>query len=174
MTDRACSEPASFSGYDRRRLALTLTQTSDIRLFRRVPAVLRVAEGDPIRSGARALWVSGRSGPRWLEIYRHRRHPEDWLDAPRSGRPRAANDLEAEWLAERRAQDPRALGYRATTGSTPWLATPLQQEGGCPLSERTLRRRWPAGGWGWQRPRSVLAEREAAVGPKKGRFAAAR
>src|SRR3954471_2117449 len=94
MTDRACSEPASFSGYDRRRRAMTLKQTSDIRLFRRVQAVLRVAEGDPIRSVARSLCVSGRSVQRWLEIYRHRRHPEDLLDAPRSGRPRAANDLD--------------------------------------------------------------------------------
>jgi transposase len=173
MTDRACSEPASFSGYDRRRRAMTLKQTSDIRLFRRVQAVLRVAEGDPIRSVARSLCVSGRSVQRWLEIYRHRRHPEDLLDAPRSGRPRAANDLDEEWLAERLAQDSRALGYRATTWTTPLLATHRKQECGCPISERTLRRRWHAGGGGWKRPRSVFAEREAAVGPKKGPFAAA-
>jgi transposase len=173
MTDRACSEPASFSGYDRRRLAMTLKQTSDIRLFRRVQAVLRVAEGDPIRSVARSLCVSGRSVQRWLEIYRHRRHPEDLLDAPRSGRPRAANDLDEELLAELLAQDPRALGYRATTWTTPLLATHLKQEYGCPISERTLRRRLHAGGWGWKRPRYVFAEREAAVGPKKGLFAAA-
>ena len=112
MTDRACSEPASFSGYDRRRLALTLTQTSDIRLFWRVPAVLRVAEGDPIRSGARALCVSGRSGPRWLEIYRHRRHPEDWLDAPRSGRPRGDVLRFTDWTRRRRFPPRRAAGSR--------------------------------------------------------------
>src|SRR3982750_225868 len=38
-TDRASSGPASFSGHDRRRLALTLKQTSDAGVFRRVPAV---------------------------------------------------------------------------------------------------------------------------------------
>jgi hypothetical protein len=47
MTDRAPSEPASFSGHDRRRLATALRRTSDVRLFRRVQAMLRVAEGDP-------------------------------------------------------------------------------------------------------------------------------
>src|SRR5438270_13972150 len=114
MTDRACSEPASFSGYDRRRLALTLKQTSDIRLFRRVQAVLRVAEGDPIRSVARSLRVSGRSVQRWVEVYRCRRQPEGLLEARRSGRPRAAGKLDQAALAQVLAQDPRALGYRPT------------------------------------------------------------
>jgi transposase-like protein len=68
MTDRTSPGPASFSGHDRRRLALMLKQTSDARLFRRVQAVLRIAEGDPIRSVARSLRVSGRSVQRWVEI----------------------------------------------------------------------------------------------------------
>jgi transposase-like protein len=68
MTDRGSSRPASFSGHDRRRLALTLKRTSAVRLFRRVQAVLRIAEGDPIRSVARSLRVSGRSVQRWVEI----------------------------------------------------------------------------------------------------------
>jgi transposase len=173
MTDRVFSGPASFSGHDRRRLAMTLKQTSDVHLFRRVQAVLRVAEGDTIRSVARSLRISRRSVQRWVEIYRHRRHPEDLLDAPRSGRPREANDLDAELLAKLLAQDPRALGYRATTWTTPLLVTHLQQAYGCPVSERTLRRRLHAGGWRWKRPHYVFSEREAAVGPKKGRSAAA-
>jgi len=168
MTDRASSGPASFSGHDRRRLALTLKRTSDVHLFRRVQAVLRVAEGDPIGSVARSLRVSGRSVQRWVEVYRQRRRPEDLLDAPRSGRPREASDLGEERLAEVLAQDPRALGYRATTWTTPLLLTHLQQTCGCPMSERTLRRRLHAGGWRWKRPRYVFSEREAAVGSKKG------
>ena len=173
MTDRTSSGPASFSGHDRRRLSLPLKRTSDVRLLRRVQAVLRIAEGDSIRSVAGSLHLSERSIQRWVEIYQQRRCPEDLLDASRSGRPREADDLDAERLAELLAQDPRALGYRATTWTTPLLATHLKQECGCPISERTLRRRWHAGGGGWKRPRSVFAEREAAVGPKKGLFAAA-
>jgi transposase len=67
-------------------------------VFRRVPAVLRVAEGDTIRCLARSLRISRRSVQRWVEIYRHRRQPEDWLDAPRSGRPREATGLDEELL----------------------------------------------------------------------------
>jgi transposase len=173
MTDRVFSGPASFSGHDRRRLAMTLKQTSEVPLFRRVQAVRRVAEGDTVRSVARSLRISRRSVQRWVEIYRHRRHPEDLLDAPRSGRPREANDLDEELLAKLLAQDPRALGYRATTGTTPWLVTHLQQACSCPVSERTLRRCWHAGGGRWKHPHYVFSEREAAVGPKKGRAAAA-
>src|SRR3954447_15424242 len=173
MTHRASSGPASFSGPDRRRLAMTRKQTSDAGVFRRVQAVLRVAEGDTIRGVARSLRLSRRSGQRWVESYRHRRQPEDWLDAPRSGRPREATDLDEALLAKLLAQDPRALGYRATTGSTPLLVTHLQQACDCPVSERTLRRRLHAGGWRWKRPPYVFCEREAAVGPKKGRSAAA-
>jgi transposase len=173
MTDHASPGPVSFSGHDRRRLAMTLKQTSDLRLFRRVQAVLRVAEGDPIRSVAHSLRISRRSVQRWVEIYRHRRDPEDLLDAPRSGRPREANDLDEALLAKLLAQDPRALGYRATTWTTPLLVTHLQQTCGCPVSERTLRRRLHAGGWRWKRPHYVFSEREAAVGPKKGRSVAA-
>jgi Helix-turn-helix domain len=82
MTDRASSGPASFSGYDRRRPALTLKRTSDVHWFQRVQAVLRVAEGDPSRSVARSLRISRRSVQRWVEIYRRRRHPEDLREAP--------------------------------------------------------------------------------------------
>jgi transposase len=93
MTDGVSSRPASFSSHDRRRLAATLRQTSNVRLFRRLQAVLRVAEGDPIHAVARAFSFSRRSVHRWVEGYLRRRRPADLLDAPRPGRPRAADDL---------------------------------------------------------------------------------
>ncbi len=119
MTDRVSSEQTSFSGHDRRRLAARLKRTSDVRLFRRVQAVLRVAEGDPISSVARALRFSRRSIHRWVEIYLRRHQPEDLRDGPRAGRPREAEELDDAKLAELLAQDPRILGYRATTWTAP-------------------------------------------------------
>src|SRR3954452_8679026 len=114
MTDRAGSPPTSFSGHDRRRLAERLKQTSEVRLFRRVQAVLRVAEGEPLSVVAQRLHLSRRSVHRWVKIYLRRHQAEDLRDAPHTGRPRAADGLEAR-LAELLAQDPRQLGYRATT-----------------------------------------------------------
>jgi len=48
------------------------------------------------------------------------------------------------------------------------LTSYLQEECGCPVSERTLRRRLHEGGWRWKRPRYVFCERDAHVGQKKG------
>lgn len=114
MTDRA-----SFSSYDRRRLARTLQRTDNVRLFRRVQAVRRVAEGVPISSTARTLRLSRRSLHRWMKIYLRRHQPEDLLDAPRTGRPREADGLDETRLTELLAQDPRRLGYCATTWTAP-------------------------------------------------------
>jgi transposase len=167
MTDRT-----SFSGHDRRRLARTLQRTDNVRLFRRVQAVLRVAEGVAISSTARTLRLSRRSLHRWVKVYLRRHQPEDLLDASRTGRPRTADDLDETRLTELLAQDPRTLGYRATNWTVPLLTTHLQQQCGCPVSERTLRRRLHEGGWRWKRPRYIFGEREAAVGQKKGASAA--
>jgi transposase len=172
MTDGVSSRPASFSSHDRRRLATTLKKTSDVRLFRRLQAVLRVAEGDPIHAVGRAFALSRRSVHRWVEVYLRRRCRADLLDAPRPGRPRAADDLAKARLAELLAQDPHTLGYRATTWTAALLTTYLTEEGGCPMSERTLRRYLHEGGWRWKRPRYVFTERAAAVGQQKGVSAA--
>jgi transposase len=172
MTDRVSSGQTSFSGHDRRRLAAMLKRTSDVHLFRRVQAVLRVAEGDPIRSAARALRLSRRRVHRWVAVYLRRHQPEDLRDEPRTGRPREAEELDEAKLAELLAQDPRTLGYGATTWTAPLLTSYFQEECGCSVSERTLRRRLHEGGWRWKRPRYVFCEREAAVGQKKGAFAA--
>ena len=95
MTDRT-----SFSGHDRRRLARALQRTDNVRLFRRVQAVLRVAEGVPINSTARTLRLSRRSLHRWVNVYLRRHQPEDLLDAPRTGRPRTADDWDEIRLTE--------------------------------------------------------------------------
>jgi transposase len=167
MTDRT-----SFSGHDRRRLARTLQRTDNVRLFRRVQAVLRVAEGAPISSTARTLRLSRRRLHRWVNAYWRRHQPEDLLDAPRTGRPRTADERDETRLAELLAQEPRTLGYRATSWTVPLLTTHRQQQCSCPVSKRTLRRRLHEGGWRWKRPRYIFAEREAAVGRKKGASAA--
>jgi transposase len=94
-------------------------------------------------------------------------------DASRSGRPREADDLDQEFLAEILSQDPRPLGFRATTWTVPLLTAHLREDCGCPLSERTVRRRLHEFDYGWKRPRYVYHERDPHVAQKKGRFAAA-
>ena len=173
MTVRRPRSRPPWSGHDRRRLAATLRRTQNVRLYRRVQAVLGVAEGEPIAHVAHRLRVSRRSVQRWLDIYQQSRRPEDLLDAARLGRPREADDLDGDLLAELLGQDPRTLGYRATTWTVPLLATHLRNECGCPVSERTLRRRLQEYGWRWKRLRYVYSAREPHVAQKKTAFASA-
>lgn len=170
MTVRASLLSPSWSAHDRRRIATALHRCQNVRLYRRLAALLRVAEGEPIARVARTARVSRRSVHRWVLTYQQSRQPEDLLDQERPGRPRDVNDLDAELLAEVLDQDPRTLGYRATTWTVPLLSTHLRQECGCPVSERTLRRRLQEYGWRWKRLRYVYCAREPHVGQKKGGF----
>jgi transposase len=173
MTAGSFCSHSPWSGHDRRRLARALRRCRDVRLSRRLHAVLRVADGEPIAQVARALRLSRRSVHRWVRVYQQSRRPEDLLDQARSGRPREADDLDADLLAELLAQDPRTCGYRATSWTVPLLTTHLREECGCPVSARTLRRRLHEHGWRWKRLRYVYCGREPHVGQKKGAFAGA-
>ena len=144
-----------FTVQDRRRLAAALAQAQDVKLFRRLQVVLYLAEGGSVDTAAHFARVDRSTVHRWLHLYQHDRCPEDLRDGARPGRPREADDLDADLLAAVLAQDPRTLGYRATGWTAPLLTTHLNQECGCPVSERTLRRRLEQYGWCWKRPRYV-------------------
>jgi transposase len=165
--------PFSFSTRDRHRSADALRQITAARLFRRVPAVLRAAEGYSVAPAACWAGVERVSVYRWVAIYHLHHTVEDLDDQPRTGRPRENPDLDADLLAEVLQQDPRTLGYPATTWTVPRLQAYFQEEPGCRLSSDTLRRRLQAYGWRWKRPRYVYADREPPGAQKKGRWSAA-
>ena len=137
----------AFTAHDRRRLAAALAQAQDVKFFRRLQVVLYLAEGGPLDTAAHFARVDRSTVHRWLHLYQQDRRPEDLRDETRPGRPREADDLDATLLAEVLAQDPRTLGYQATGWTAPLLTTHLNQECGCPVSERTLRRRLEQHGW---------------------------
>jgi|SRR3954451_11031295 len=166
------SRASRFSRYDRRRLAKALREARDVRLFRRLQTVLRVAEGCSVSEAARQAGVDRTSLHRWVDLYLQTHQAESLADAPRSGRPREADDLDDELVAEVLALDPREQGYRATTWTVPLLTTYLREQCGCPVSARTLRRRWRDFGWRWKRPRYIFSERDPHITQKKGRFVA--
>ena len=173
MNEDYASRCSSFSRQDRRRLAKALGKTRDVRLFRRVQAVLRVAEGCSVSEAARQAGVARTSLQRWLDLYLRTHRIESLADAPRAGRPREADGLDDELVAEVLALDPREQGYRATTWTVPLLTTYLREQHGCPVSTRTLRRRLHDFGWRWKRPRYVFSQRDPHLAQKKGRLSAA-
>jgi transposase len=173
MAEHGDPYASEFTGRDRRRLRQAMRQTASARLFRRLQAVLRVAEGESVAQAAGGAGVDRSTVHRWVERYRQRQRVEDLVDVPSPGRPPQAEELDETLLAPVLAEDPREHGLLATTWTVPLLTAHLGTVHGCVVSERTLRRRRHEYGWRWKRPRYVYHERARHVAQKKGRLCAA-
>jgi transposase len=157
-----------FDRYDRRRLTRALREAAEVRTYRRVQAVLLVAQGRTIPEAARITGTRPWSVYPWVRAYVHT-HRRDCLgDAPRSGRPQAAQMITDARLVREFRRDPMRLGYRATGWTVSLLADHLQQEYGCAISPRTLRRRMRDLDLRWKRPRYVYATKDPNRAQKKG------
>ena len=136
-------------------------------MYRRLEALLLVAERHSVTEAARRCRVDRSSVHRWLVQYRAQHEASALLDRPRSGRPRLHRTLTPRRLAAALARDPRRCGYPATSWTVPLLAHDLAAKG-LAVSPRTLRRRLHEAGYRWKRPRYVYAERAAHLPQKKG------
>jgi transposase len=141
----------------------------EVRLYRRLEAVLLVAEGHSISEAARRVRTARLSVQRWVARYLADHDAAALADRRRSGRPRAAPSLTRPRLAAALARDPRRYGYRATSWTVPLLAHHLRKRRRVSVSGRTLRRRLHEAGYRWKRPRYVYAGRAAHLAQKKGR-----
>ena len=164
---------ANFTRHDRRRLTKALAHAREARFFRRLQAVLFVAEGVPVSEAARRARVDRSTLHRWLGLYLQRRDPTDLTDAPRAGRPPVAAALTDSAVAALLARDPRREGFAATSWTVPLLTTYLARYSGQPVSTRTVRRRLHSLGYRWKRPRYVYTGEEPHLAQKKGRLSGA-
>jgi transposase len=157
-----------FSPTDRRRLKHALSVAREARLYRRIEAVLLVAEGQPISEAAQRVRATRFSVRGWTERYLAAHDAAALVDRPRRGRPHSARRLTPRRLAAALARDPRGCGYQATSWTVPLLRQYLQQRHGIAISTRTLRRRLHAADYRWKRPRYVYVGRAAHLAQKKG------
>ena len=114
---------------DRKRLAAGLTDAREARVYRRLEALLLVAEGHSVAEAARRCRVNRSSVHRWLAQYRAQHEATALIDRPRSGRPRLHRTLTPRRLAAALARDPRRCGYQATSWTVPLLAHDLTAKG---------------------------------------------
>lgn len=161
------------SGADRKRLAAALATAREARVYRRVEALLLVAEGQTVTEAARRCHVDRSSVHRWLRQYGAQRDATALVDRPRSGRPRQSSRLTPRRLAAVLARDPRRCGYLATSWTVPLLAHYLATHQGIVISARTLRRRLHEADYRWKRPRYVYAGRATHLAQKKGLWSGA-
>lgn len=157
-----------FTLADRRRLRRALDAAREARVYRRLQALLWVAEGHSVSEAARRVRAARLSVRRWLERYWQRRDAAALVDQPRSGRPRSVRLLAARDWAAVLARDPRHCGYRATTWTVPLLVHYFATHEGIAVSARTVRRRLHEADYRWKRPRYVYAGRATHLAQKKG------
>jgi len=162
-----------FDPYDQRRLRRGLHGVRDVRTYRRIQAVLLVAQGQTVQEAAKIAGVQPWAVYAWLRTYLHTHRPESLRDAPRSGRPRAAPTITNHRIEQEFRRDPMRLGYNSTGWTVSLLADHLRHKYGSALSVRTLRRRMHDLGRRWKRPRYTYAQKDPHRGQKKGGLFAA-
>src|SRR5215207_9334783 len=168
-------KPATPSGRgltaaDRRRLARALAGARETRLYRRLQAVLLVAEGRSAAEVAHVTGLSRRAVYHLVNSYTARHQVETLYDRPRTGRPAVARAVTPARILRELDRSPLALGYRTNVWTVELLAASLAERYGCALSPRTLRRRMRQIGLRCKRPRYVYSEKEPHVRQKKGRL----
>ena len=168
MRGHARSAAQRFSLIDRCRLKRAITAAREARLYRRIEAVLLVAEGQPISEVARRVRATRLSVRSWVERYLATHDAATLADRPRRGRPHSAPRLTPRRLAAALTRDPRGCGYQATSWTVPLLRHYLQQRHGITIGARTLRRRLHEADYRWKRPRYVYAGRAVHLAQKKG------
>lgn len=158
-----------FNRYDHQRLKKALKQVPDKRTFRRLKAVLLVAQGRPVHEVAGIIDVSVQTIYHWLDGYLKSHQVESLYEQPRAGRPRVAAPVTAARLLRELRRNPLRLGYYTTVWTVGLLAGHLTERYGCQISPRTLRRRMKQIGLRCKRPRYVYSEKDPHRAQKKGR-----
>lgn len=142
---------------ERRRLSKTLHQTHDVRQYKRTLAVLEYGDGKGAAEVARALNVTQQSVHNWVRRYRHSGKPTALADAPKSGRPRKADDVVEVLLRSLMLLSPERCGYAATYWTIPLFRDQVRENLDRQCGAMTIRRCLHRLGYVWKRPRYVLA-----------------
>lgn len=169
MRQPAPPSALGFTAHDRKRLQQALATTSEVRIFRRIQAVLLVACGSSFADAASITGLSVRSAYHIVGEYLRTHTVSALHERARCGRPIVAPEITDERILRELERAPRALGYCTNVWTVELLAAHLSTRYKCSISPRTLRRRMRAIGLRCKRPRYVYSEKEPHVAQKKGR-----
>lgn len=142
---------------EQRRLSEALRRTHDAREYKRTLAVLECGRGKSKSAVARLLNVTRQSVHNWVSRYRRDKQPSAMHDAPRSGRPRKADETVETLVQALMVIPPERCGYHATHWTIPLLRNQVRKNLDRQCSEMTMRRCLHRLGYAWKRPRYVLA-----------------
>ena len=158
-----------FTTRDSQRLSAALAKTSEVRVFRRIQAVMLVAQGRSRNEVAQITGLSLRSVYYLLERYLQAHQVESLQEGERTGRPRTAPELTAAQILRELRRSPLKLGYRTNVWTVEILAEHLNRRYQCAITPWTLRRRMKESDLVCKRPRYFYEEKDPHRAQKKGR-----
>ncbi len=168
MRKSLSSSERGFNAHDRHRLSRALTQTDAVRVFRRMQAVLLMAEGRTVGEAAQITGLSLQSVDNLVHRYLPSHQVESLHDLPHPGRPPDAPELTATQILRELRRSPLRLGYRPNVWTVETLALHLSQRYPSALAPWTLRRRMKHLGVVGKRPRYFYSEKHPHRAQKKG------
>jgi transposase len=168
MRKALSAQELGFRARDRRRLAKALTTVTELRLFRRVQAVLLVAKGRSFAETAELTGLGHRSIYRLVTRYLKSHRVEDLADKPHPGRPPEAPGLTGPQILRELRRSPLELGYRTQVWTVETLAQQLNERYRCSIGPRALRARMEQIGLVCKRPRYFYSEKAPHAAQKKG------
>jgi transposase len=159
-----------FNARDRQRLSKALTEVTEARVFRRIQAVLLVAEGRLPAEVAHLTGLNLQSVYNQLRRYLRSHRVESLFDRPHTGRPLTASNLTEAQILRALRRSPLKLGYRTNVWTVETLAHHLNARYHCAIAPWTLRRRMKQMELVYKRPRYFYAEKNPHRAQKKGRL----
>lgn len=155
-------EPFALSTRERTALEELAAHTDQARVLRRAQALLWLDEAEPVQEVAERLGVARQTLYNWATRFHHRPTRDvaaRVADAPRSGRPRTADEIIDPLIAAVIECDPREWGYRSTVWTAPLLMQYLYEAHHCVVSSDSVRLAIARLKIRWKRPRHQLARR---------------
>lgn len=125
-----------FDRYDKGRLVRALKKVKDKRTFLRLKAVLLFAKGMSIQAVAKLFDKSIQIVYHWIGTYLKSHKPSSLFDAPKTGRPLAAQAITDKRILRELDRNPLHLGYNSTVWTVPLLARHLYGRFKCIISQR--------------------------------------
>ncbi len=154
------------SGPERRALAEALQRERRVREWRRVKAVLLLADRQPPPAVAELVGCSLASVYNWAAAWRAK-GLAGLAEGQHTGRRRRLDAAGEALLEGRLRSDPQAHGHHATGWTVPLLRGELHAAGYA-VSERTIRRSLKRLKWRWKRPKYVLGRPDPGYAAKRG------
>jgi transposase len=153
-------------GPEREALEAALQTERQVRVWRRLRAIVLLAEEEHPQSIARVLGCSLASVYNWASAWQTQ-GLAGLAEGRHTGRRRQLAGAGEAQLERLLREDPQAHGHHATGWTVPLLRGELAQAGFV-VSERTIRRALKQQRWRWKRPKYVLGRPDPGYAEKRG------